>query len=925
MSGSKRPLSPPNSQGNPPTRAKLEDTCQSLSELFTIQDSTDPAKHEAMDSAIINEIKLMSNGDIFDPSQNSLPLILLLTVIVKHSESQLNVEYSENISAMGLLGSYPALKQELLKAWQAQSFKSIRCLEILQPSKVKPISPEKELDIAVMTQSRATELSWQRDFTGDAHESLWCFIAHHFEKTIKDDKCYARYTAIVQSSGTGKSRVVDQMSKAHFVIPMNLRDGYYGYPPPDEQVQKYLCHAKGHAESFDRACGFLTALFKQTLLVITNFSNVSMGSTNLLAMDTGDDQEKLAARFREHMAEGMTIHSHGSSRTDFYDAVVHHAEKETALCVAYRLKHTNASNSGSNYMAVSPTQTDIAGFPCYKALKALVKAMNPAVSPESPTVKQRPTAQQKMVQTPTVILAFDEAHTLTLDQSTGHWSNFTEMRRALRVLKDLPIFSLFLSTTGKISQFVPPRNVDLSSVRIHNYLFTLITPFVALGFDQLVTKLTFSDKAGIFDEFTSNKCIAYFGRPLFGTRFDFDDEGTRNHILQFAAWKLMGGQEIVPARDLKIAQKLACLSSRLPIEFTSTTYTHPEEMEQVADHMRYCLQVDPGLEGMTTVSPSEPLLSEAAYWIMQDKDFDAPRSLQTILGGFSVHKGDRGELLVMLLLTLARDASVGPPDRDGMPKRRWTTVPEFFSCLFRAQTDILNPSIGQVVGPNGVLENSMTFQKQFSGAHIYFNHIIKVHQQSFLDTVLLAGLFYRGTAVLCGSSQSAIDGIIPICMGDELKPENMSVILWQSKNDAKYTSSVQTSLFDSMDPFALGIFPKDNNHFARSTTPLIRIVFALAAKKPSIQVVRVTEGAADAFTTYDIWCAGLSPDIFFPINFLQTEVWASLLEATYGWRDIYKPDGPVQPDLIRSSNPGVAKDAGHWSWYLDALVPRQHD
>jgi len=34
---------------------------------------------------------------------------------------------------------------------------------------------------------------------------------------------YANYLAIVQSSGLGKSRTVDEMSKRHFVIPMNLR------------------------------------------------------------------------------------------------------------------------------------------------------------------------------------------------------------------------------------------------------------------------------------------------------------------------------------------------------------------------------------------------------------------------------------------------------------------------------------------------------------------------------------------------------------------------------------------------------------------------------------------------------------------------------------------------------------------------------
>ncbi len=34
---------------------------------------------------------------------------------------------------------------------------------------------------------------------------------------------YAHYTALVQSSGMGKSRTVDEMAKDHFLIPINLR------------------------------------------------------------------------------------------------------------------------------------------------------------------------------------------------------------------------------------------------------------------------------------------------------------------------------------------------------------------------------------------------------------------------------------------------------------------------------------------------------------------------------------------------------------------------------------------------------------------------------------------------------------------------------------------------------------------------------
>jgi hypothetical protein len=45
---------------------------------------------------------------------------------------------------------------------------------------------------------------------------------------------YAHYVAIVQSSGMGKSRTVDELGKKYFSIPINLREanstGIFLYP-----------------------------------------------------------------------------------------------------------------------------------------------------------------------------------------------------------------------------------------------------------------------------------------------------------------------------------------------------------------------------------------------------------------------------------------------------------------------------------------------------------------------------------------------------------------------------------------------------------------------------------------------------------------------------------------------------------------------
>jgi hypothetical protein len=409
-----------------------------------------------------------------------------------------------------------------------------------------------------------------------------------------------------------------------------------------------------------------------------------------------------------------------------------------------------------------------------------------------------------------------------------------------------------------------------------------------------------------------------------GARFDFASSEIKDTIIQFGAMKLLGGVPYTH-QSLNNHQTLACLAQRLPIEFHSTTYfEQSQEMEQIEGHLRVCLKIDAGFESMQTVSPSEPLFSEAAYWIMQNEAFDAVRALKMVLGGFAIQKGDRGELLVMLLLTLARDSAVGPPDRLGKPKQRWASVPSFFEFLFRVQPRghaTNHPSIfnakGYVVTPDGVSSYGKTFHAQFADSKFYFNHWIKVHQFGLLNVKYLLSLYCRGAAVQCANSQHGIDGLMPfLWRGTKLSRDNLGVCMWQAKNDSSFTDQANASLFEAMDPFTVKIFGDDSG----SDIPVIRIVFALAADTPSVQVVKVqrtTNGMGKSYITYDIWCSGLSSDNLLPVTADKEDVWQALLQRSHGWQDVYSGDR-VPKRLRRSMNPGAALDGDHWSQWNDS-------
>jgi hypothetical protein len=363
--------------------------------------------------------------------------------------------------------------------------------------------------------------------------------------------------------------------------------------------------------------------------------------------------------------------------------------------------------------------------------------------------------------------------------------------------------------------------------------------------------------------------------------------------MKFAVEKLLNADH--NTRDLTQDQMLACLSQRLPIQFNSTTYiSQTAERKQVEGHMRVCLKIDSTFESMETVSSSEPLLSEAAYVIMAHKSFDTLKSFKSVLEGFAIHKGDRGEFLALLLLTLARDQAVGPPDKNGHPNRR------FFDCASFVY--------GHLFSKSPLASELKNLQHDFPGAMMHFNHFVKLDDFKSIDKECLLLLMTRGAGVLCANNHTSIDAVnVFLKSGTTLTINNLGLVLYQIKNDSHYSHIPKPKLFDSMNPYDLGILKAED-----APVPLIRVFFALAAKTPSLHVTRHAPSSTYGAVIYDIWSAGLSSDFLNPID-PQTDIWDGLLHASYGWKEIYKAATNVEKELRRSMNPGAAADDGHWS------------
>ena len=68
----------------------------------------------------------------------------------------------------------------------------------------------------------ATEHAWSGEYKGNLTDVLRETIADYLSK---DRTPYARLTTVVNSSGTGKSRMVDQLGTEIITVPMCLRQG----------------------------------------------------------------------------------------------------------------------------------------------------------------------------------------------------------------------------------------------------------------------------------------------------------------------------------------------------------------------------------------------------------------------------------------------------------------------------------------------------------------------------------------------------------------------------------------------------------------------------------------------------------------------------------------------------------------------------
>ncbi|KAJ7291273.1 hypothetical protein C8J57DRAFT_1704923 [Mycena rebaudengoi] len=535
--------------------------------------------------------------------------------------------------------------------------------------------------------------SFEAEFIGNSHLTFLKTLDQYYRDS-KVDEVYSLSTSLVQSSCTGKSRVTYEAAKVRLTILMNIREvlpDQYAYPPSDEVVYGFLVGDR--QESMER----------KILLYSYHCFLAALFSVMCDRLDILPPGESIALDWHTFMESDRTPSSPSPNRCNFFEDVVSRAKKLELL-------------------RTTPQHHK-------EARRLLRHAKKHAGNDEAP-----------------VVIVIDEAHPLASKNTSDGRSFLRVMEHALGSLKDLGIFTVFLSTNSKIEALTPPTKRH-PSYRGGGNMGVLIPPLTEFGeFDLFLGKAADLLRSGslTLNRLLLPEYIVSFGRAqwraMFAEDSPHDSEKRLDRVISFAKKKLN------PSR-LNHTSLVAWLAIRLLLNADSTS--------------------DPGRH-LQSVLVESYLRIAAAQLVHASLLTDRPPNLFQVLGEYLkkgiLAKGERGELVSRLLMILAHDAATKhsvPGLVSPLRYHRPVSLLAFLEAL-------LQPDVYQLVRKalpvykNDDNDNPVPLETAFVDAYLHFSHFVLAGDYKIVEDTHLRNFFLRGAAVQCRDNQVGIDAIAPM-------------------------------------------------------------------------------------------------------------------------------------------------------------------
>ncbi|KAF8592712.1 hypothetical protein K439DRAFT_1656117 [Ramaria rubella] len=736
FSSKKRPFSnmtPPSSPNStPPAKIQRLDAI-----TFPISDET----HAEQDQRILTFHFIKHIPDELDVD-SAYFLLQTIARVAGDSMNHLSISKLED-----LVKTEDGLIAELQDAWSKRSFAGIRTLRILQnPNLISKVSfPKRALGILNReVLQNAIASAWNLPYEGIHHSLLYNNI-----KKMTRSKPYSNSVAVIQSSGTGKSRMVHEQSKLVFTIPFNLRgnedDKDLPFPPADTVVRNHLVETAPKKLFLDLQVYylvFLRCLFQEGK---KELEENLYKAKNVAA--TKDAPQALALTWHEHLETGARKH--------LYQKVV-----ESASCLPL-VAETTLGKHRANHAALKsmePLQLYTATVEVQREFMELLSTMDRLEKPSE-----------------------------NLDVL------YDVLCSCFNALLDKPVFAIYLSTKSHLEKFAPSHELA-KSARARENVDALQAPITEVPFD-CSKNLYIHPGQYTLKETCTVEFMAKFGRPMFWTLIE--GAGSRRSeviagMIDFARAKLICNHNInLSHTDLTREGRLAVLDVRLMLTWEPKRDAFRTQSNLIASHMRmaYSFPKDHVHSGYS----SEPILCEAAaqqlYIFRQNsKSADIDILKENLQNGL-LDLGERGELVARAIITSAYDRAV---ERDHPPKigdtpfySQGCSVITFIQELFSEEyaEEILDSVPDNT--PDG-----KPFREAFATAKIRFTHFVKMADDTSTSTEAMFAAFIRGMAIICASGQPATDILIPVLLIDgPLGEEVMSSLMVQIKQKKKQGTS----------------------------------------------------------------------------------------------------------------------------------------
>ena len=496
-----------------------------------------------------------------------------------------------------------------------------------------------------------------------------------------------------------------------------------------------------------------------------------------------------------------------------------------------------------------------------------------------------------------LFLVFDEAANLWVcpDGKLKDGTHYFVLRRVLRMLREMSVWSFFLSTESSTEAHVPSWVLERSDrIKVGN--LQNLEPFLAFPLDVEASQALENDYDAELrkpmSEFATAKHMTMFGRPLWRAYSE------KPHLLtRIASKKLICHGKYDP---LNVNHVFAALSSRLCLDVCmegepSISLAH----KAVNSHLRIVLSIESAkksktkelsnkantentrsLERMITTTPSEPVVAEA----VANMFFGTERSswaasiitlANSLLGGGLVQKGTKGELFARLLCILTRDfylrEVIRPqPKAKQLPYSQPFSVKSFLESLFDTKWLETIKDFAPAKPNTRQQTNSQiaSFSEVFDKGMMNFTHFTNTDIPLQDQGDLLHNLLRQQAALQLAFHQPVWDILIPVYFGNldsDFDPSRASAILISVKNRIRPS------------PFSLQSDLHHYAQFAHTDDPILFILMDLGSQDTKVVVDCLPKGLkargnlALRQHIFGIHAEGVGPKIY--RCFQDSELW----------------------------------------------------